>query len=97
MRCSILPPVEHHDRRIVVETARHRINGLLSMPREGYRSRLSDYLNAGDRAFLPLTDVEMEPLDSGESERREFLVLSVAHIVLAMPLDPGATEDASPP
>ncbi len=95
MPCSILPPVEHRDERIVVETSSHRITGLLSMPRDGYRSRLSDYLNAGDHAFLPLTDVEMQSLGSGESEHREFVALSMAHIVLAMPVDPGAGEDGS--
>jgi len=78
--------MEHRDERIVVETGRHRISGVLHMPRDGYRSRLTDYLNASERAFLPLTDVEITPLDApGKPERRPFMALSVAHIVLAMP------------
>ncbi len=34
--------------RVVLETEHHRITGDLHLPREGYRSRLSDYLNRGD-------------------------------------------------
>src|SRR5437763_6166162 len=78
--------VEHRDERIVVETGRYRITGLLRLPRDGYRSRLTDYLNASERGFVPLTDVELEPLDgTGVPERCPFLALSVGHIVLAMP------------
>jgi hypothetical protein len=81
--------VEHRDRRILVETTRYRIRGVLHMPRDGYRSRLTDYLNASERAFLALTDVELVPLDGAadRSEQHPFLVLSVSHIVLAMPED----------
>jgi hypothetical protein len=79
-------PMEQREQRIVVETERYRITGLLSMPRDGYRSRLTDYLNASERAFLALTDVGLEPLDGGgEPEKHDFLVLSLRHVVLAMP------------
>ena len=44
--------VEHRDERIVVETDRYRITGMLRLPRDGYRSRLTDYLNSSERAFL---------------------------------------------
>ena len=78
--------MEHRDEQIVVETPRHRITGMLRLPRDGYRSRLTDYLNASERAFLPLTDVEVSTLDgAGEPERRAFLAVSLTHIVLAMP------------
>jgi hypothetical protein len=78
--------VEHRDERIVVETDRYRITGVLRMPRDGYRSRLTDYLNAAERAFLALTDVEVAPLDSTTGgEHHPFLALSLSHIVLAMP------------
>ncbi len=48
---------------IIVETGRHRITGLLRLPADGYRSRLTDYLNASERVFLALTDVEVTSLD----------------------------------
>ena len=77
----------------MAETARYRISGLLRLPRDGYRSRLTDYLNASERSFLPLTEVEIAPLDSPEhTERRPFLALSLRHIVLAMPADEAAIE-----
>ncbi|MGB0098487.1 MAG: hypothetical protein WBP81_38850 [Solirubrobacteraceae bacterium] len=82
--------MEHRCERIVVETERHRITGVLHLPREGHRSRLTDYLNASERAFLALTDVAVEPLDrTGPSERHPFLALSLSRIVLAMPAEIG--------
>jgi hypothetical protein len=87
--------MEHRDEQVIVETSRYRITGALRLPREGYRSRLSDYLNASERAFLPLTDVEITPLDGDQkrTERRPFVVLSLDHIVLAMPADDAVTKD----
>ena len=85
--------MEHRDERIIVETDRHRITGSLRLPADGYRSRLTDYLNASERFFLALTDVEVTALDDGgEVERREFVALSLRHIVLAMPADENAGE-----
>jgi hypothetical protein len=79
--------VEHRDERILVETDRYRITGVLRLPRDGYRSRLTDYLNSSDREFVALTDAEIAPFDGGEVQRRPFLAVSLQHVVLAMPLD----------
>lgn len=80
--------MEHHDERVIVETDRHRITGLLRLPVDGYRSRLTDYLNASERVFIALTDVEVATLEgSPRIERREFVALSLRHIVLAMPAE----------
>jgi hypothetical protein len=85
--------VEHRDERIIVETERHRITGLLRLPVDGYRSRLTDYLNASERAFLALTEAEVRGLDGDSGvEKRDFLALSLGHIVFAMP----AAETADP-
>lgn len=84
--------VEHRDERILIETDRYRITGLLRLPRDGYRSRLTDYLNSSDRMFLALTDVELVPFDGSEAQRRTFLTVSLSHVVLAMPLDGSAAE-----
>jgi hypothetical protein len=93
---AIFSAVEHRDERIVVETSRHRISGVLRLPRDGYRSRLTDYLNASERSFLPLTDVEIRPLEAeSQAEHRPFLALSLQHIVLAMPSDPGQTDEGT--
>ena len=70
--------------RIVLETDRHRIVGDLHMPREGYRSRLSDYLNRGDDRFVPLANAEIRSLNGeGRAEERSFLAVSRGHITLA--------------
>ena len=78
--------------RIRIETDRHRITGNVNLPREGYRSRLTDYLNSSERAFLALTDVEVSPLDdSGAPERHPFLALSLRHVVMMAPEEPEGT------
>ena len=74
--------------RVVVETERHRILGSVALPREGYRSRLTDFLNAAERDFLALTDVVMTRLDgTQETLEREFVAVSLRHVVLVMPID----------
>jgi hypothetical protein len=86
--------VDHRDEHIMVETSRYRITGVLRLPRDGYRSRLTDYLNSSERVFLPLTHVEIMPLEGERrSERRAFVALSIRHIVLATPADAGQAEE----
>ncbi len=85
--------MDQRDERIVIETSRYRITGVLRLPKDGYRSRLTDYLNAAERNFLPLTDVEMVPFDGGPAERRAFVALSLGQIVLAMPADAAKVEE----
>ena len=48
----------------MLETGRRRIVGDLHLPREGYRSRLSDYLNHGDIDFIPLANATISPIDA---------------------------------
>ena len=75
--------MDHNVSRIVAHTERHRITGSVRLPAEGYRSRLSDYLNAPERAFLSLTDVEIAPLEGdGPVEQQGFVALSLAHVVM---------------
>lgn len=85
--------MEQRNERIIVETDRHRITGHLLLPADGYRSRLTDYLNAAEREFLALTDVEVTNLEgTPRVEKRGFIALSLRHVVLAMP-----AEDADAP
>jgi hypothetical protein len=72
---------EERRERIRVETPRHRIDGLLMLARDGYRSRVSDMLNASERDFLTLTDVTLQPLDGGPVEQHAFMAIARAHIV----------------
>jgi hypothetical protein len=81
--------MEQYIEHVVIETDRHRIVGSLRLPLDGYRRRVTDFLNASDRDFLPLTDAVIEPL-SGNGEpplRRKYLAVARRHIVLAMLAD----------
>lgn len=71
--------------RVEIETDRHLIVGDVTLPPEGYQSRFSDALNRADVAFLPVVNAVISPLAGGEAERRDFIVLSKAHIRLAYP------------
>jgi hypothetical protein len=87
--------MDHRDQRIIVETAAVRITGALRLPRDGYRSRLTDYLNSADVAFLPLTDVLLESLDGAfEPRHRSYVAVSLSQIVVAMPADDEPPADA---
>lgn len=70
---------------VVVETATHRLSGDLTLPKEGYRSRLSDYLNQDGLSFVALSAVTIDDLETGRSEEREFVVVGTRHILLAHP------------
>ena len=73
--------------RIELETARHRITGSVTLSQNGFRSRVSDLLNASERDFIALTDVTLEPIDGGAAVKREFLAVSRHHIVFVAPAD----------
>jgi len=89
------PDVEHRRQRVLVETTRHRITGTVHLARDGYRSRISDLLNASDREFLALTDAVVEPLGPGEGTvAHAFLAVQRRHVVLVAPLGDDAAQAA---
>jgi hypothetical protein len=75
--------MDHRQQRIRIETSRHRIEGSLTLARDGYRSRVSDVLNASERDFLTLTEVTVEPFDGGSVHTHPFLAVARSHIVFA--------------
>ncbi len=75
---------QHRTERVVIETERHRISGLLTLARDGYRSRVSDLLNANERDFISLTEVRVERFDGRPDEEHPFLLVSRGHIVVAV-------------
>ncbi len=80
--------MENKNIRVVLEMERHRIVGELTLPIEGYRSRLSDYLNQNDLDFVALTNATIiEHLSSGATDatEREFVAVGCKHILLAYP------------
>jgi hypothetical protein len=83
-----MSPADMRHERIVVETDRYRVEGDITLPQEGYRSRLSDYLNRRDQEFLILTNVELLSLDgSGRDWQTPVLMLARQHIRLVVPID----------
>ena len=54
--------------RVQIETERLRISGTLQLPTEGYRSRVTDYLNGHDTGFFALTDAEIAPIDGSPAD-----------------------------
>ena len=78
--------MDHRRERIRVETERHRIVGELTLARDGYRSRISDLLNAPERDFITLTDATVQPLDTdgGPIELHAFVTVARRHIVFAV-------------
>jgi hypothetical protein len=88
--------MEQRRERILIETDRHRIEGTLTLARQGFRSRVSDLLNAAERDFVALTDVTLHELGgSGEGAQHEFMAVSRRHIVFAIPLGDEPADEAA--
>ena len=85
--------MENRVERVVLETDRHRIVGDLTLPREGYRSRLSDFLNRGDLDFIPLVNVEIQSVNGGGSKEQSFIAVARTHVQLAYPQGEAPGED----
>ncbi|MGI8729499.1 MAG: DUF6812 domain-containing protein [Solirubrobacteraceae bacterium] len=77
----------HRYERISIDTTRHRIVGVATLASDGYRSRLSDLLNAPEREFVALTDATVRLLDGDEDPaHHDFIAVHRQHIVFAVPL-----------
>jgi len=76
--------VDQRQERVRIETERHRIEGVLTLARDGYRSRVSDVLNASEREFITLTEVTVAPLEGGPVELHPYMSLARRHIVFAV-------------
>ena len=76
---------------MVLITDRHRVVGNLLLPREGYLSRFSDFINRTELRFIPLTDAVVAERDNagpaGTSEH-EFIAIGSDHVELAFPDNP---------
>ena len=77
---------QYRTERVRIQTDRLEITGNLTLPSEGYRSRLTDYLNAVDQEFLALTDVESRPREGGPATRFGFVAVARRQIVFCAPV-----------
>ncbi|MGD0280049.1 MAG: hypothetical protein ABSC11_12165 [Smithella sp.] len=74
--------------RVVVETGNYRVEGDITLPQEGYRNALFDYLNRRDQEFLIIVNAELIALDgSGRDWHAPFITLAKRHIRLIVPKD----------
>jgi hypothetical protein len=71
--------------KVVVETDRYRVTGSMTLPAEGFRSRLSDHVNRDDLTFFTIEDAELTPLDGGEPRTVSVLMLAREHVRLVIP------------
>ena len=70
----------------MVETDRYRVVGMMTLPKEGYRSRVSDHVNRRDQEFFTLLDCSLRPLDGDGGEwDAPVLMLARRHIRLIVP------------
>jgi len=82
--------------RVRLETERHVIEGTLQLPSEGYRSRMTDFLNSHDSDFLPITEAELTWVGPDRPvERHTYIAVSVRHIVVGVELETLGTFDAA--
>lgn len=73
--------------RAVMETTRFRIVGDVTLPTEGFRTRLSDVLNRQDTGFIPVVNVELSPIGGGDTESQPFVAVARNQIQIAYELD----------
>jgi hypothetical protein len=69
--------------RIVVETERYRIVGDVTLPAEGFHSRLSDLLNREGVRFIPLVNATLTGRDGEAPQERAFVAVARDHIQVA--------------
>jgi hypothetical protein len=77
----------HRYERISIDTPRHRIVGIATLAGDGYRSRLSDLLNAPERDFIALTDATVTALEGDpQVAEHEFIAVHRQHVIFAVSL-----------
>jgi hypothetical protein len=86
--------VDLRKEQVVVEIERYRIQGQLHLPAEGYRSRLSDYMNQREAEFLPMTECTVSTLETGQERTLPFMLVARRHVRLIAPVD--AAQDRLP-
>jgi hypothetical protein len=69
--------------RVVLETDRYTIVGDVTLPAEGFHSRLSDLLNREGVEFIPLVDATVSGRDGETPVQRAFIAVAREHVQLA--------------
>jgi hypothetical protein len=69
--------------RVVLETERYTIVGQVTLPAEGFHSRLSDLLNREGVQFIPLIDATITGRDGKVPVQRPFIAVARDHVQIA--------------
>jgi uncharacterized protein DUF6812 len=69
--------------RVVLETEQYRITGDVTLPAEGYHSRLSDLLNREGIAFIALSNAIVTGRNGEVPQARDFIAVARDHIQVA--------------
>jgi hypothetical protein len=78
--------------KVRIETDRYRIDGLITLPSEGFRSRLSDFVNQRDRDFFAIQDARLTELDGERStDDVDFVMVAKQHVRVITPLEDNGT------
>ena len=77
---------------VVLETDRYRVEGSMTLPAVGYRSRLSDHLNRRDVEFFTIQDAVLSPLGGGEGWRSPVVMIARRHVRLVVPVESEADD-----
>jgi hypothetical protein len=77
--------VDQRKEKVVLETDRYRVEGRMTLPSDGFGSRLSDHVNRRDVEFFTVQDATLTPLDGGESWHAPVLMVASRHIRLIQP------------
>jgi len=80
--------METRTQRVVLETQQHQIIGDVTLPREGYLSRFSDFLNQSEVTFVAITNVTVVKKAPGgppDAIELPFIAVGISHIEIAYP------------
>ena len=69
--------------RVVLETERYTIVGEVTLPAEGFHSRLSDLLNREGVQFIPLIDATISGRDGEPPILLAFIAVAREHVQIA--------------
>jgi hypothetical protein len=75
--------VEIRRERVVLETERYTIVGEVTLPAEGFHSRLSDLLNREGVQFIPLIEATISGRDGEPPILLAFIAVARDHVQIA--------------
>jgi hypothetical protein len=73
--------------RVVLETGLHVIVGDVTLPAEGFHSRLSDLLNREGVEFIPMLNATITGRNGEPPIQRAFIAVAREHVQLAYEAD----------